>query len=80
MRGDAGRFSGPTNTAPTCVGFEQAGALALLGHFVYFWTLGALFSVVDWLVHREQPSDAPADKPAQAAMRRSSSRTQLAGV
>ena len=58
----------------------QAGALALLGHFVYFWTLGVLSSIVDWLVHREQPSDAPADKPVQAAMRRCSSRTQLAGV
>ena len=61
-------------------GVWQASALALLGHLLYFWTLGALFSMVDWIVHHEPPCDAPADKMVHPTMRRSSSRTQLAGV
>ncbi|KAK9826792.1 hypothetical protein WJX81_001493 [Elliptochloris bilobata] len=58
-----------------------AGALVLLGQFIYFWTFGVLFSAMDWLVHHEAPVvNGSADKPGRAAMLRSNSRTQLAGV
>lgn len=60
---------------------RQAGALVLLGQYIYYWTFGVGFSVADWLLHHELvATDEPAVKPGRSGLRRTNSRTQLAGV
>lgn len=82
------RVHAPTKSSPRpklgVRGPRQAGALALLGQYIYYWSFGVwsngLVSVADWLLHHEPATDEPAVKPGRSGLRRTSSRTQLAGV